>query len=118
MLLLAIECSTRQGSVALLENHRLLAEESWGGPVVRHGVLFDHLTRLMESTGKGLKEIERIAVGRGPGSFSGIRMSLAAAQALALPGETPVQAVSSGAALALQVADAATPGAKIGRAHV
>lgn len=101
---LGIECSSRQGSLALLKDQVVLAETVWTGEAVRHGVLFDHLDALLQQTGISCGEISLFAVGRGPGSFSGMRMSFAVAQALALPGRNEVRAISSGAALALAAA--------------
>jgi tRNA threonylcarbamoyl adenosine modification protein YeaZ len=62
------------------------------------------LENLLSAAGISYKDISLYAVGRGPGSFSGMRMSFAIAQALALPNKTEVRAVSSGAALALAAA--------------
>lgn len=104
MITLGIELSSRQGSVALLRNGRLLAEQSWIAERVRHNTVFQALDDLMQTTGTAYGDIALYAVGRGPGSFSGMRMSFAIAQALALPGKTEVRAVSSGAALALRTA--------------
>ncbi len=104
MIVLGIELSSRQGSVALFKDGALLAERTWLGEKVRHGVLFETLETLLGEIGFSYSDISLYAVGRGPGSFSGMRMSFAVAQALALPGKTEVRAVSSGAALALAVA--------------
>ncbi len=104
MITLGIECSSRQGSVALLNDGRLLAEKSWIAERVRHNTIFQTLETLIEEAGISYSDISLFAVGRGPGSFSGMRMSFAIAQALALPDKKEVRAVSSGAALALRVA--------------
>jgi tRNA threonylcarbamoyl adenosine modification protein YeaZ len=104
MITLGIELSSRQGSVALLRDGALLAEKTWIGEHVRHGALFQTLETLLNEAGAAYSDISLYAVGRGPGSFSGMRMAFAVAQALALPGKTEVRAVSSGAALALAVA--------------
>ncbi len=106
---LGIECSSRQGSVALLKDGELLAEKSWIAERVRHNTIFQTLENLMEEVDISYSDISLYAVGRGPGSFSGMRMSFAIAQALALPTKTEVRAVSSGAALALHVAQAPPP---------
>ncbi|MEI8206857.1 MAG: tRNA (adenosine(37)-N6)-threonylcarbamoyltransferase complex dimerization subunit type 1 TsaB, partial [Kiritimatiellales bacterium] len=98
---LGIELSSRQGSVALLRDGALLAEKTWLGERVRHNILFQTLETLLNETGVSYSDISLYAVGRGPGSFSGMRMAFAVAQALALPNKTEVRAVSSGAALAL-----------------
>jgi len=104
MITLGIECSSRQGSLALLKGGDLLAEKSWIAERVRHNTIFQTLETLVEETHISLSDISLFAVGRGPGSFSGMRMSFAVAQALALPSKADVRAVSSGAALALAVA--------------
>ncbi len=104
MITLGIECSSRQGSVALLKDGELLAEKSWIAERVRHNTIFQTLENLIEEVHISYNDISLYAVGRGPGSFSGMRMSFAIAQALALPSKTEVRAVSSGAALAFAVA--------------
>jgi len=109
MITLGIECSSRQGSLALLKGGDLLAEKSWIADRVRHNTIFQTLETLIEETQISYNDISLYAVGRGPGSFSGMRMSFAVAQALALPSKAEVRAVSSGAALALQVAQAFQP---------
>jgi tRNA threonylcarbamoyl adenosine modification protein YeaZ len=101
---LGIECSTRQGSVALLKDGELLVEQSWIADRVRHNVIFQALDTLVSEAEISYSDISLYAVGRGPGSFSGMRMSFAIAQAVALPGKTEVRAVSSGEALAFAVA--------------
>jgi tRNA threonylcarbamoyl adenosine modification protein YeaZ len=82
---LAIETSTARGSVALLDREITFAR----------GELFPALQKL--APGK----LDLILVGVGPGSFTGIRVGIAAAKGLALPGQVPVKAVSSFDALAL-----------------
>jgi tRNA threonylcarbamoyl adenosine modification protein YeaZ len=104
MITLGIELSSRQGSVALLKDGALLAEKTWVGERVRHNTIFQTLETLLREVDVSYCDISLYAVGRGPGSFSGMRMSFAIAQALALPNKTEVRAVSSGAALALAAA--------------
>ncbi|MDD3277132.1 MAG: tRNA (adenosine(37)-N6)-threonylcarbamoyltransferase complex dimerization subunit type 1 TsaB, partial [Kiritimatiellales bacterium] len=82
----------------------LLAEKTWVGERVRHNTIFQTLETLLREVDISYYDISLYAVGRGPGSFSGMRMSFAVAQALALPNKTEVRAVSSGAALALAAA--------------
>lgn len=104
MITLGIELSSRQGSVALLKDGELLGEKTWLGERVRHNTVFQTLENLLREADISYDELSLYAVGRGPGSFSGMRMSFAIAQALALPNRTEVRAVSSGAALALAAA--------------
>ncbi|MFA5688857.1 MAG: tRNA (adenosine(37)-N6)-threonylcarbamoyltransferase complex dimerization subunit type 1 TsaB [Kiritimatiellales bacterium] len=104
MVVLGIECSSRQGSVALLDGDKLLAEKTGIADRIRHNVIFDALEEIRTGSGIQYADISLYAVGRGPGSFSGMRMSFAIAQSLALPDKKEVRAVSSGAALAYRVA--------------
>jgi tRNA threonylcarbamoyladenosine biosynthesis protein TsaB len=103
MKLLALDCSTARASVALLENGELIHEQTWETAGARHENVVAHIARLMERGGWRFDEVERMAVGRGPGAYAGLRASLLAAQALAAPSRTPVMAVSSMDALALRL---------------
>ena len=106
MRILALEQSTNEGSVAVLRDETVSAQRTWeekrrrkvGGSSV-----FSELTSLLDSAELTAADIELFAVGLGPGVFSGLRISLAVAQALALPGRVPVRGVPSGDALALQI---------------
>lgn len=102
MLMLALELSTRRGSVALAHvgpPFRLLDEVEWDAPQARSEQVFSALQQLLERRGLKPSDLQVVALGRGPGGFSGIRMAVTAAQALALPAGRRVMAVSSGAAL-------------------
>ena len=81
----------------------MIGEKSWIADRVRHNTIFQTLETLIEESKLSYNDISLYAVGRGPGSFSGMRMSFAIAQALALPEKKEVRAVSSGAAIALAV---------------
>lgn len=99
-MMLAFELSTRRGSLCVFDGTRVLSHESWDEPSARHPGLFDALPRLLRAAGVEWAKLSALAVGRGPGSFSGVRVALTAAQAIALPARLPVIAVSSGEALA------------------
>jgi len=103
MNLLAIELSSQQGSVALMKDGALLGEEVWTEERTQHNRLFTAIEKLLRDHSILGSSISAFAVGRGPGSFSGMRVAFAAAQAFALPDKKPVVAVASGAALALPV---------------
>ncbi|MEW6111514.1 MAG: tRNA (adenosine(37)-N6)-threonylcarbamoyltransferase complex dimerization subunit type 1 TsaB [Thermodesulfobacteriota bacterium] len=102
MIILAVHSTSPVLSVAISENDRVLAEHA-AEPDRRHLenlpiLIKDLLTRLE------LKpiDIEGIAVARGPGSFSGIRVGLATAKGMALALGKPVVGVSSLEILAWQ----------------
>lgn len=103
MLTLAIETSTVLASVALLDDRELVAAESYRlKPRSQEGVL-DIIAEMLARQGVDCARIGRYVVGRGPGNYTGMRISFAMAQALALPGGCPVIAVSSGAAVAREL---------------
>jgi tRNA threonylcarbamoyladenosine biosynthesis protein TsaB len=54
---------------------------------------------LLEQSGAGWEAVDRIAVGRGPGTFTGLRIGIATAQALAAATSTPLVGVSTLASL-------------------
>jgi tRNA threonylcarbamoyladenosine biosynthesis protein TsaB len=86
MITLAFDTATPRGVAALLRDETVLAEVEFG-----RGELFGALTRLPLK----MNEVELLAVGVGPGSFTGIRAGIAAAKGLALPRNIPIQPVST-----------------------
>lgn len=99
-MIFAIELSTRRGGIALLKDDLIVAARAWDDPSARHAALWLEMKSLVGETKLDWSTVERFAVGRGPGSYSGLRAALTAAQMLAAPGGQSVMAVSSGAALA------------------
>jgi len=81
--LLALDTSTAWASVALFDGRAVLAEETWHAQR-RHGdALFPAIERILASAHASLTDVDRIAVATGPGSFTGLRVAIAAAQGLA-----------------------------------
>jgi tRNA threonylcarbamoyladenosine biosynthesis protein TsaB len=97
---LAIDTSTPRGAVALLRDDQPLAEEVFDRATLGQN-LFDATTKLLSASQLTVNDLGLIAVGLGPGSFTGIRAGIAAAKGLALPSTLPVKGVSSFDALAL-----------------
>ncbi len=102
---LSIDCSTTKAGISLLTDDEVTAEASWISERARHEGLFDVAENLVASAGWRWEEIELFVVGRGPGAYSGLRVSLLAAQAWAAPSGRPVLAVSSMEAAARALMD-------------
>lgn len=103
MLILAIEQSTSSSSIALLDDTDIVAEHAWDDNRVRNQHLFSVLPDLFNEASVKPGDVNMFAVGLGPGSFSGLRVSVSAVRALALPGKKPVVGVSSAEALAWDI---------------
>jgi tRNA threonylcarbamoyl adenosine modification protein YeaZ len=72
---LALDTSTNRGSVALVADGALLLEESFTADRSHSATLFPILERARGISAK----IDRVVVGLGPGSYAGVRISIAAA---------------------------------------
>lgn len=105
MNLLAFELSSALGSVSLFIDKKLAYESSWDCSGKRNQDLLKHVMALLDYFQVSMDDIDAFAVGRGPGNYSGMRVALTTALALALPGRKRVVAVSSGMALAREVAE-------------
>ena len=83
MTLLAIDTSTAWGSLALYDGESVLAEETWHLQRGHDAALFAAADRLLALAGVGAASIDVVAVATGPGSFTGVRIAIAAAQGIA-----------------------------------
>ena len=93
MLILGVSTSTPSGSVALLEDDRLLAEIVYEGG---HGEgLFGALDAAFAASGRSKRELGLIGCDVGPGSFTGVRAGVAAMQAVSMALGVPCVAVGS-----------------------
>lgn len=100
MKVLAVELSSGVGSVALVEDEQCVCSRLLPAGNGRSENVFGAVETLRAEAGWSWSDVALFAAGRGPGRYSGMRIALTAVRSLALPGEVPVRAVSSGAALA------------------
>jgi tRNA threonylcarbamoyladenosine biosynthesis protein TsaB len=103
MNLLALETSSSVGSVALETPAGLLVREV-ATPREQTEQILALTDELLSAAGIGLSDLSGIAFGRGPGSFTGLRVSVAVAQGLAAVNGIPLLPVSSLLALAERAA--------------
>ena len=99
--ILAIDTTSKSGSVALAEDGSLVRELPMESDEGYSPILFGHLQSLLEQTGWNLGSIDCFASAAGPGSFTGVRVGLAAAKGLAEAAGKPIVAVSNLEAIAL-----------------
>ena len=101
MKLLAIETSTEACSVALYDDGALALRHELA-PRRHTQLVLPWAEQLLASAGLRKSQLDAIAVGRGPGAFTGVRLGIALAQGLALALDRPVLPVSTLAVLAMQ----------------
>lgn len=109
MLVLALDTTTRAGSVALAREGTLVEAFSGDASRTHAARLPGDILALLDRHGVRLPEIDLYGVAAGPGSFTGLRIGIAAIQGLAFANQKPVVAVSALEALANSVGDAGTP---------
>lgn len=108
-LVLAIDTSGSESGAALVATHdprEVLASGYLGADDGRGEALPDCVAEVLKSAGVGAAELAALAVARGPGSFTGVRIALALARGLALVDATPVVGLGS-----LDLVAMAAPGA-------
>lgn len=101
MKVLAIETSTLTGSVALVEEERLLGEMTLSVSVQHSERLMPAIADLLTHSGVPLASVDLFAVSAGPGSFTGLRIGVACAQGLAASIGKPLVGVPTLQALAM-----------------
>ena len=82
MLSLGLDTSTPLGSVALADDDGLLAESLLPLRVVHSETVLPEIDRLLRGCGRAARQIDRVVVGSGPGSFTGVRIAAAVAKGL------------------------------------
>jgi tRNA threonylcarbamoyladenosine biosynthesis protein TsaB len=102
MRVLAIDTALEACSAAVLDTERATISEHESLPMVRgHAeALMPLIARVMERAGLDFAGLDRIAVTTGPGSFTGLRVGIAAARGIALAAGKPAVGLSTLAAYA------------------
>jgi tRNA threonylcarbamoyladenosine biosynthesis protein TsaB len=114
MRVLALDTTTRSGSVAIADAGHVLYEREGDADRSHAERLPADLLTALETTGIALRAIDLFAVAAGPGSFTGLRIGMAAMQGLALVTGKPIVAVSALEALAYGALAGLPAGTRIG----
>ena len=100
MLILAFETSAKAASVALTENGKLLGESYQNTGLTHSQTLMVMAEDVLKQCGKTAQDVQAVAVAAGPGSFTGVRIGVAAAKGFAWGAEIPCYGVSTLEAMA------------------
>ena len=100
MLILAFETSAKAASVALLEENKLLGESYQNTGLTHSQTLMVMAEDLLKQCGKTVDDVTAVAVAEGPGSFTGVRIGVAAAKGFAWGKNIPCYGVSTLEAMA------------------
>ena len=100
MPILAIDTATMVSSVAVANKDRLLAEMTVQTRLTHSETLLPHVEQALKLAGVEKAALEGVAVSLGPGSFTGLRIGLAAAKAIAYGLDIPIFGIPTTEALA------------------
>ena len=94
-LILGIETSTKMCSVALSDNGKLLAVKEEGGAYSHAEKLTIFIQEILKEAGKSVQELDAVAVSKGPGSYTGLRIGVSTAKGLCYALGIPLIAVNT-----------------------
>ena len=100
MLILAFETSAKAAGAALHDGTRLLAESYQNTGLTHSQTLMVMAQDLLQQCGRTPQDVTHVAVAAGPGSFTGVRIGVAAAKGFAWGGALPLYGVSTLEAMA------------------
>jgi tRNA threonylcarbamoyladenosine biosynthesis protein TsaB len=95
MNILAIDTSSLVATVAVINEEKLLGEYSINHPRTHSQKIMPIIDELFKTLDITMEDIDLIAVSRGPGSFTGVRIGIATVKGLAHPYNIPVLGISS-----------------------
>jgi tRNA threonylcarbamoyladenosine biosynthesis protein TsaB len=112
---LAIDASTYQGTVAVLDDDRVVVARSAAMRGKQAELLMPAIEQALADAGSRLQSVERVVCGAGPGSFTSLRIAASIAKGIAVGRAIPLFAVSS---LALIVAGNVSDGPRGARRYL
>lgn len=105
MKILAVDSSAKSASVAVCENGRLISECFVNASLTHSRTLMPMVNNALTQADMNIKDIDAFCVNVGPGSFTGIRIGVAAVKGLALAENKPCAGVSTLEAMAYNFVD-------------
>lgn len=100
MIILALDTTTRDGSIAVLHDATIRIERSGNGALTHGQRLPGELAAALAEAGVRIEDVDLLAVAAGPGSFTGLRVGIATIQGIAMAQGKRVVPVSALEALA------------------
>jgi tRNA threonylcarbamoyladenosine biosynthesis protein TsaB len=105
-MILALDTSTLTASAAVVDADGAVRAQATGDPTVHTDRVLEWCADVLARAGVAIADVDAIAVGAGPGSFTGLRIGLATGKGLAYAVGKPLWLASSLAALAWDLAGA------------
>lgn len=105
MRILSMDSSSTPASVAVLEEEKILAEFFINTKMTHSQTLMPMVKNVMDMAGTTMDDIDLVAVTKGPGSFTGVRIGVSCAKGIAFPCDIPCAGISALEALAYNLND-------------
>ncbi len=100
MKILAVDSSAKACSACLLEDNKIKGEFFINTALTHSQTLVPMIDAVLKNTSTDIKEVDALAVSAGPGSFTGVRIGVAAVKGIAMPLDKPCVSVSTLEAMA------------------
>jgi tRNA threonylcarbamoyladenosine biosynthesis protein TsaB len=105
MRVLGIDTSSRINTIGLIDGDRILADFAWEARDNSLQRIILNIDLVLKGEGFALADVEGLAVGIGPGSWTGVRVGVTVGKILAYAANKPICGISSLDALAYQAKD-------------
>ncbi|PIB34076.1 tRNA N6-adenosine(37)-N6-threonylcarbamoyltransferase complex dimerization subunit TsaB [Reichenbachiella sp. 5M10] len=102
-LILSIDSSTKSGSVALIQEGRVLGLQHYHIDKSHSSLLHVMIQQTVDNAGHKLSDLDAVAISEGPGSYTGLRIGTSAAKGLCYALDIPLIAVNTLESMAYQV---------------
>jgi len=90
MIILTIRTDKPEAEIGLFEDNKKLAYESWQAHRALSVTIHQKIQNLLDASGSTFRKIEGVVVYKGPGSFTGLRIGISVANALAYGLSKPI----------------------------